>query len=216
MAATETDRLGRLANNLLLLARHHEGTPLVQPHRQRLAPVLDASLDATRTRAGQHRVELCLETADGLVAAVDADRLHQVVDNLVDNALRVAPPETAVTVRTRAEGEEVMVEVIDAGPGFPEEFLPHAFQRFRRPTRPEPPRRAGPASALPSCTPSSKPMAGASTPPTGPLAGRWSGCCSRTADRPPCIPSLLDTSRQQRTISTDAGSGRGRTRASVC
>jgi signal transduction histidine kinase len=132
MAATETDRLGRLANNLLLLARHDEGTPLVQPHRQRLAPVLGASLDAARTRAGQRRVELCLEAADGLVAVVDADRLRQAVDNLVDNALRVAPPETAVTVRARAEGGEVMVEVIDAGPGFPERFRPHAFGRFRR------------------------------------------------------------------------------------
>ena len=57
---------------------------------------------------------------------------RQAVDNLVDNALRVAPPETAVTVRAHAEGEEVMVEVIDAGPGFPERFRPHAFGRFRR------------------------------------------------------------------------------------
>lgn len=65
------------------------------------------------------------------MAAIDADRLRQAVDNLLDNALRVAPPQTSVTLRAH-NGDQVVVEVLDAGPGFPEAFLPHAFERFRR------------------------------------------------------------------------------------
>jgi len=94
--------------------------------------VLGASLEAARARASKSQVELCLEVAEDLWASVDADRLRQAVDNLLDNALRVAPPETAVTVRALAEGDEVTVEVLDGGPGFPDAFLPHAFDRFRR------------------------------------------------------------------------------------
>ena len=69
----------------------------------------------------------------GLVAYVDSDRLREAVDNLIDNALRFAPPGTAIALAASAVGRDLVVEISDDGPGFPADYLPHAFERFRRP-----------------------------------------------------------------------------------
>ena len=74
-----------------------------------------------------------MDAPQDLVAALDADRVRQAVDNLVDNALRFAPPGSQITITGRAEGSNLVIEVADAGPGFPADYLPHAFERFRRP-----------------------------------------------------------------------------------
>jgi hypothetical protein len=73
--------------------------------------------------------------APGIVAEVDVDRIRQAVDNLVDNALHFAPTGTEVVLsaRTSDAGGVVTIGVADSGPGFPADFLPHAFERFRRP-----------------------------------------------------------------------------------
>jgi signal transduction histidine kinase len=68
-----------------------------------------------------------------LVATLDADRIGEAIDNLVDNALRFAPPGTAIVVSAVGVGADLVIEVGDSGPGFPVEFLPHAFERFARP-----------------------------------------------------------------------------------
>ncbi len=69
----------------------------------------------------------------GTFADVDADRIRQAVDNLVDNALRFAPGGSAIVLAAVADGAALDIEVRDAGPGFPDGFLPYAFERFRRP-----------------------------------------------------------------------------------
>jgi two-component system OmpR family sensor kinase len=71
--------------------------------------------------------------APSLIAVVDAGRIRQAVDNLVDNALRFAPPGTQVMICAGIAGPALVIEVRDPGPGFPPDFLPHAFERFRRP-----------------------------------------------------------------------------------
>ena len=63
---------------------------------------------------------------------VDADRLRQAVDNLLDNALRVALGRQHDRVRAARHDRVMLLVVSDAGPGFPAEFLPHAFKRFHR------------------------------------------------------------------------------------
>jgi two-component system, OmpR family, sensor kinase len=131
-AAREADRVARLADDLLFLARTDQGGPVVHPVRQPLQPVLAGAMTAAAARAGAGGVRLDLEVDQGLTAPIDADRLRQAVDNLLDNALRVAPPGSAVRVRVERRDGMVAVVVSDAGPGFPPDFLPHAFERFRR------------------------------------------------------------------------------------
>jgi two-component system, OmpR family, sensor kinase len=94
--------------------------------------VLAGAVTAAAGRAGAGNVRLELEVDQGLDAPIDADRLRQATDNLIDNALRVAPPGSAVRVRAERRDGMVAVAVSDAGPGFPAGFLPHAFGRFRR------------------------------------------------------------------------------------
>jgi two-component system, OmpR family, sensor kinase len=131
-AAREADRVARLADDLLFLARTDQGGPLVHPVRQPLQPVLAGAVTAAAGRAAAADVRLDLDVDQELDAAVDADRLRQATDNLLDNALRVAPPGSAVRVRAQRRDGMVTVAVSDAGPGFPADFLPHAFERFRR------------------------------------------------------------------------------------
>ncbi len=64
---------------------------------------------------------------------MDPDRVRQAVDNLLANAARFAPAGSVIVIAAREEGSDLRVEVSDDGPGFPDAFLPHAFERFRRP-----------------------------------------------------------------------------------
>jgi signal transduction histidine kinase len=64
---------------------------------------------------------------------VDPDRIRQAIDNLLANAVRFAPGGSAIVLAAREDGPGLRIEVRDNGPGFPEAFLPHAFERFRRP-----------------------------------------------------------------------------------
>ncbi|HUY61417.1 MAG TPA: ATP-binding protein [Candidatus Dormibacteraeota bacterium] len=132
-AVVETDRVTRLADDLLLLARRDGGALAV--HREPIAirGVLEAAVRQVTAEATAHGVHLALTAPPGLVAPVDPARIRQAIDNLLVNALRVAPPWSTVTVAARAEGGSAVLEVLDQGPGFPEDFLPEAFTRFSRP-----------------------------------------------------------------------------------
>ena len=132
-AQVEVARLTRITNDLLMLARSDEGRLPVRSAPADVAALLRRSAQAAALRAGQAGVTCAVDVPDGLIAVVDADRIRQAADNLIDNALRFAPPGSQVTVTGRAAGPDLVIEGTDAGPGFPADFLPHAFERFRRP-----------------------------------------------------------------------------------
>jgi signal transduction histidine kinase len=131
-AAAEANRIARLADALLFLARTDQGGPVVRPTRQPLGPLLEGAVAAATGRAAGRGVQLRLRVDRELEAPVDADRLRQTLDNLLDSALRVAPAGSTIEVRAERHDQLVQVAVSDAGPGFPPEFLPHAFERFHR------------------------------------------------------------------------------------
>jgi signal transduction histidine kinase len=141
-AEDEVARLTRLTNDLLLLAGSDEGRVPVRPAPTALREVLARCAERAAPRAAEADVGVEIDVPEFLVVPLDADRIGQAVDNLIDNALRFAPAGTQITVSARARGAGddlgigrggVVIEVADAGPGFPAEFLPHAFERFRRP-----------------------------------------------------------------------------------
>ncbi|WP_275295171.1 HAMP domain-containing sensor histidine kinase [Amycolatopsis sp. La24] len=130
-AAGDTDRLIRLAEDLLTLARAEGTLPLVvKPVR--LDVLAAEAVQAARPAAAGANVVL-EAAADGPVTVLgDRDRLRQVADNLLDNAVRYAPPGSTVhAVVGCAEGAGVL-RVLDRGSGFPAGFLPRAFDRFSR------------------------------------------------------------------------------------
>jgi len=131
--AEEAARLSRLSDDLLLLARSDEGQLALRIDETPLAPLLNRSAVRAGAPGEEVGVPCRIDAASDLKGRIDPDRIRQAVDNLVDNARRFAPADTEVVVRAKAEGADLVISVVDCGPGFPEGFLPHVFERFRRP-----------------------------------------------------------------------------------
>jgi signal transduction histidine kinase len=129
-AIEESDRLWRLAEDLLFMARADKGGLAL--NRQ---PVEVSTLFAgveermgPRVRAAGRALEV--DGADALAVEADRDRIEQALGNLVENALRHGWGTIRLSARPGERGTEL--HVTDSGPGFPADFLPHAFERFRR------------------------------------------------------------------------------------
>ena len=130
-AAGETERLTGLTEELLLLARSDERGR--QPTAaEPMLPSVERAVAATRTRAEAQGVRLVLDGDASVSAPVPPELLRRAVDNVLDNALRYSPAGSAVTVTVAARNGDAVIDVADEGPGFPPNFLPHAFERFRR------------------------------------------------------------------------------------
>lgn len=129
-AEEETDRLTRLAEDLLVIARADKGG--LQVHREPL--IVQQLLEGVRARFGaraeaEERVLTVVPGKDGTVMA-DRLRLEQALSNLVENALRHG--EGPVELWARAGAETMELHVSDSGAGPPAEFLAQAFDRFSR------------------------------------------------------------------------------------
>lgn len=96
-----------------------------------LLAVVDAVMGLVRGRADKQQVALKVEAVPGPVTLTgDPNQLHQVLVNLVLNGLDAMPTGGTLTVRVRATGERVEVEVADTGPGIPRDMIPRLFQPF--------------------------------------------------------------------------------------
>jgi signal transduction histidine kinase len=124
-AGEETDRLVRLAEDLLLIARGEERTDPPDLREVSLAAVVARVVE--RTGGG----EVAQSVDPGLSVLVEPDALERALTNLLENARRHGAPPIAVSAR--ADGEFVALHVTDHGGGFAPEYLPHAFERFTRP-----------------------------------------------------------------------------------
>jgi signal transduction histidine kinase len=129
----ETDRLIRLVHDLLVLTRADAGVLKLNRSPVDLAEFAQGRCQALTAMAQQRQVTLRVEAATpGWGCSTDPDRLAQIFDNLLDNAIRYAPSDSAVTTRITCEGDELRCTVSDSGPGIPAEHLPHIFERFYR------------------------------------------------------------------------------------
>jgi signal transduction histidine kinase/CheY-like chemotaxis protein len=123
----------RLINDLLDVSRILSGK--LSLHRQSvdLAPVTRTIVDSMVPLAQARQITLTADIAKApLPAFIDADRIHQVVTNLLSNALKFTPPGGTVTVALRSTGEMAELTVADTGAGITAEFLPRVFEPFRQ------------------------------------------------------------------------------------
>ena len=135
--ADQTTRLRRLTEDLALLSRAEEHQLVLRRAPTAANNPVIAAVTAARPGYAARGVELVTYLAVGLPELnVDADRVSQVVDNLLSNALRHTPSGGRVTVTTdratRPAGPAVRVSVTDTGEGIAAEQLPHVFDRFYR------------------------------------------------------------------------------------
>jgi signal transduction histidine kinase len=128
----ETNRLIRLVNDLLVLTRAEAGALNLNIESINLLELARLRCESLSTLALPRRVLLHVKAEGQARVRGDADRLSQVLDNLLDNAIRHAPDGSIVTVNVRREGNEILCAVTDRGSGIPAQHLPLIFERFYR------------------------------------------------------------------------------------
>ncbi|MFD7203113.1 ATP-binding protein [Streptomyces sp. NPDC056637] len=147
-ALKQTERLGRLVETLLDLSRLDNGVVPLKARRFEVWPYLSGVLKEANMVASQRAgiasgsgthtrtdVHLHLDVSPPeLTAHADPERIHQVVANLIDNAVKHSPPHGRVTVLARRGlyPESLDLEVLDEGPGIPRSEWHRVFERFNR------------------------------------------------------------------------------------
>jgi signal transduction histidine kinase len=122
--------LAALVDDLLESARLESGKLTVALEPVELAPIVSSALDVMAIAARQKQIELESTIQPVGEVLADAQRIRQMVINLVSNAIKFTPPGGRVTVRLDAEGDQVRLTVSDTGAGIPHEFLPRLFEPF--------------------------------------------------------------------------------------
>jgi signal transduction histidine kinase len=124
-----TNRMGRLVDDLLILARQE----VAEPRRVTidLCSLAEESVEEFAAPAEDAGVEVRVACA-ATEATVDAEAIRRAIANLVDNALRVAPAESSVVVSSGVQEPWAWIAVTDDGPGLPHEHHEAAFRRFWR------------------------------------------------------------------------------------
>jgi two-component system, OmpR family, sensor kinase len=128
-ALNSSRRMRRLVADLLLLARADAGRAGVRSECD-LSQIVASALAEVRPVAPDH--DLVASPADPLPIEGNADELHRLVVNLLENGVRHTPPGTRVEVDVRRDGDEAVLEVADNGPGLPPGMEEQVFARFVR------------------------------------------------------------------------------------
>jgi heavy metal sensor kinase len=128
----ECERLTRLTEQLLALAREDAGTAGQAPEPVDLSALVRGVVDTMRPLADARGLRLDAEAGGPLEVRGDGARLRQVFFNLLDNAIKYTPEGGAITVLCGRCGRDAVVTVHDTGVGIPPEHLPRVFDRFYR------------------------------------------------------------------------------------
>jgi signal transduction histidine kinase len=130
----QTQRLGRLVEQLLDLSRLESGSVPLNLQPFAVKPMLEQTVRESKLspdRGDRIAIRLAVEPSD-LVIVGDAERVHQVVTNILNNALRHSPSDGSIEVMARTNSDGVRIEVSDEGPGIPAEEAGRVFERFYR------------------------------------------------------------------------------------
>jgi len=132
------ERLARLTNDLLILGRLELKTQKLQPANYYVNPLLEDCIATLRPMADKKRIDVLFEFApEGTEVFCDGEAMHQIMMNLLDNAIKYTPEDGHIVVFAHpmtdpARGAMVEVGVRDTGIGIPAEELPRLFERFYR------------------------------------------------------------------------------------
>jgi two-component system heavy metal sensor histidine kinase CusS len=128
----ECDRISRIVQSLLFLARGEAAQSSLQLEDTRIQNELDRVTEFFEAAASESGIKLYVEVAPNLSARLDPTLFRQVVSNLVSNAIAHTPQGGKITVRAHSNEDRLNVEVVDTGRGIAAEHIPHIFDRFYR------------------------------------------------------------------------------------
>lgn len=130
--ARQSKRLSSLINDLLDISKIESGRIKMKHEPSSLLKLVKHRIEEIRPQADEKDIDLSLVAPDSLPMFVgDEERVGQVVTNLIGNAIKFTPESGKVTVRIRAQGGSLLhVEVIDTGPGIPEDERQEVFDKF--------------------------------------------------------------------------------------
>jgi two-component system sensor histidine kinase ResE len=129
----EVERLNRLVNDLLDLSRIESGAVKLDLDEVDIPELVRAATEAFEAQMQERGIQLDLDVPEMLPKVqADADRVYQVLVNLMSNALRFNRDEGRIAITARQVDRSIQVDVRDTGPGIPEEELPHIWERFHR------------------------------------------------------------------------------------
>ena len=136
MMARQVENMARIVDDLLDVSRVARGKVTLRKSRLDLSDVTRTCVEDRRAVANGAGVNLIFAAPNGAVwVDGDATRLSQVLDNLIQNAIKFTPKDGTVTVTAAAEGDAAVVCVRDTGTGIDPEILPHLFEVFTQADR---------------------------------------------------------------------------------
>ena len=131
IAHNNCERLIVLINDILDIDKIASGHMRFDMRRRPLAPMMLKSLQTTEAYAQRFNVRLELQPPDDDVyIVVDEDRFAQVLSNLLSNAIKFSPAHGVVTINAQVAQDRARVNIVDHGPGIPEDFHGRIFERF--------------------------------------------------------------------------------------
>lgn len=131
IAYEEAERLNRIVSNLLEMSRLESGNVQVQKEWQPLEEVIGTTLLRLEKSLSNYQLQTNLPP-DLPMVPIDSILLEQVLVNLIENAIKYTPPQTEISLSAWVEGENVVVEVADRGPGIPPGDEDRIFDKFYR------------------------------------------------------------------------------------
>ena len=133
IARNESERLIHLANSVLDLTRLQAGQVSLTPQPTDVRPLMEQVTGEVWPLAQRKQIALVTEIAPDLPAAmVDGEAFNRILTNLMTNAVKFTPEKGTVRVVAAGQGDHVLIQVCDNGPGIPAEELPKIFERFYR------------------------------------------------------------------------------------
>lgn len=128
----ETDRLSHLVNDLLILSRSDAGSYL-EPEDFVLKDFIENVITGFRSRAEENSITMeVISKVNSVLLKIDVNSLHQIIANLVDNALKYSPQGGNISISIEESEDMINILIRDSGLGIPEKDLPHIWDRFYR------------------------------------------------------------------------------------
>lgn len=130
----QANRLNAIIEDLLILARleQEDGRVKIDFNPVSLKKVLKSAMKVCSPAASKKKVELVLDTKNGLAPKLNPDLMEQAIVNLLDNAVKYSPKNSKVLIQAEKINDTVEIRVVDQGSGIPKKHLPRLFERFYR------------------------------------------------------------------------------------